>query len=109
MARNYDTTKGTPYTRVDRLEIEYAQAVARVRICESRSVVLANVVHQIAKSESAFLAVLPITSETVTAPIPLVDPATGQPTGETTTLAEAIMVLTALCRQQQLLRDQSEG
>ena len=36
----------------------------------------------------------------------LVDTATGQPTGSTTKLGQAVMVLTALCRQQQLLRDQ---
>lgn len=106
MTRNYDTTQGLPYTRVDRLEIEYMQGAAQVRLHESTSVVLGGQVRKLAGGESTFLVHLPITSETANAPIPLVDPATGQPTGGSTTLGQAVMVLTALCRQQQLLRDQ---
>lgn len=109
MTRNYDTTQGLPYTRVDKLEIEYLQGAAQVKLYESTSVVLGGKVLRLADGESMFAVHLPINSETATAPIPLVDPATGQPTGGNTNLAQAVMVLTALCRQQQLLRDQREA
>lgn len=106
MPRNYDTTTGMPYTRVDKLEIDYLQGAAQVKLHESTSVVLGGLVRKLSGGESVLAVHLPITSETATAPIALVDPATGHPTGGTTTLAQAVMVLTALCRQQQLLRDQ---
>ena len=97
---------GMPYTRVDKLEIEYMQGAALVKLHESTSVVLGGKVHKLSGGESMFAVHLPINSETATAPILLVDTATGQPTGSTTKLGQAVMVLTALCRQQQLLRDQ---
>lgn len=106
MPRNYDTTKGLPYTRVDKLEIEYLPGAAAVRIHESSSAVLGGLVRKLSGGDNMFAVYLPITSETATAPIPLVDPATGQPTGGTTTLGQAVMVLTALCRHQQHLRDE---
>ena len=106
MQRNYNTTTGLPYTRVDKLEIEYLQGAAQVRLHESTSVVLGGKVLKLAGGENLFAAHLPINNQTALAPIPLIDPTTGEPTGGSTTLAEAVMVLTALCRQQQLLRDQ---
>lgn len=106
MSRNYNATAGLPYTRVDKLEIEYLQGAAQVRLHESTSVVLGGKVLKLAGGESLFAAHLPINSQTAIEPIPLIDPTTGQPTGATTTLNEAVMILTAICRQQQLLRDQ---
>lgn len=109
MSRNYDTSTGQPYTRVDCLEIEYLQGAAQVRIHESTSVVIGGKILKLAGEENIFALHLPINAETATAPIPLVDPATGEPTGDTTSLAQAVMVLTAICRQQQLLRDANNG
>lgn len=106
MPRNYNTALGLPYVRVDKLEIEYLQGAAQVKLYESTSVVLGGQVMKLAYGENQFLAHLPINSETAVAPIPLVDPATGEPTGGMTSLGEAVMVLTSICRQQQLLRDQ---
>lgn len=103
--RNYDTSAGLPYVRVDKLEIEYLQGAAQVRLHESTSVVLGGKVHKLADGDSMFAVHLPINGQTAAVPIPLVDPATGVPTGGHTTLAEAVMVLTAVCRQQQALRD----
>jgi hypothetical protein len=103
--RNYDTSTGLPYTRVDKLEIEYLQGAAQVRLHESTSVVLSGKVLKLADGDNVFAVHVPINNQTATAPIPLVDPATGMPPGGHTTLADAVMILTAICRQQQLLRD----
>lgn len=109
MQRNYNTTLGQPYTRVDRLEIDYPQSKATVRLYESTSVVIDGKVMRLEGGNNSFAVDLPITSETATQPIPMVDPATDEPTGEYTTLAQAIMVLTALSRHQQNLRDEREA
>lgn len=108
MPRNYDTTLSLPYTRVDRLDIEYSQGAVHARIYESNSVVLHGRVHRLAGTENVFDVTIPITSETATTPIPVVDSATGAPTGEHTTLADAVKVLTAISRWQQGLRDAQE-
>ena len=107
--RNYDTTTNLPYTRVDRLDIQYSQGSAQIRMYESTSVVLGGRVQKLAEGDNILDVTAPINSATATQPIPMVNPATGEPTGEHTTLAQAVMVLTALARQQQLLRDEREA
>jgi hypothetical protein len=109
MPRNYDTTNAKPYTRCDEFTVKYEQGFITLTIKESESVVLSGKVRKIADSDKVSVFGIPLSTATVTAPIPVVDPATGQPTGQTVTLLDVISVVTAVIRTKQLERDAAEA
>lgn len=109
MARNYDTTDSKPYTRVDEFTVKYEQGFVTLSITESESVVLGGKVRRIADSTRMTTFGLPLTVESVTAPVPVIDPRTGVATGQQTTMAEVIALVTSMIRTKQLERDAAEA
>ena len=109
MPRNYDTTNNQPYTRCDEFTVKYEQGFITLTIHESESVVLSGKIRKIANSEKTSVFGIPLSTATVTAPIPVIDPTTAQPTGVTTTLVDVIRHVTAVVRAKQLERDAAEA
>lgn len=103
--RNYDTTIGQPYTRVDQLRIDYGQDSAVLTITESESVVLGGRVRQLSTALQQTAFTIQLTPESLAQSIPLVHPATGADIGQVTTLQQAVMVITAVVRAKQKERD----
>ena len=102
--RNYDTTKGLPYPRITRIEIEYAtDGKPQIEYVERQAIVDASgqVQHIDAGATRHTLDLSAITE-----PVQIVNPATGEPiSGATTTGRQVMLGLLAFLRSNQLRID----
>jgi hypothetical protein len=104
MPRNYDTTSKRPYPRVTRIEIDYSpDGVPRIDYVEQVAIVDAD-------RQVRHLALAPtrhtLDLSTVTEPVQIIHPATGEPIpGQTVTSQQLMLGLLAFLRADQKRRD----
>ncbi len=105
MPRNYDTRNHQIFPRVERIEIQYpASGVPSIAYTERQAVVLEG--HTQFLDGQAQLIGLRINPPNFADRIPLVNPATGEEIpGQTTSLQDVLMAITAVLRNDQLSRD----
>ena len=115
MQRNYDSSQnGVPYTRVPALSIEYpaddspGAPIVRLIAHEVEAVKMADGSRRTLRSQGPLTVTLDTPQEWLEE-IPMVDPTTGEPTGETTTRYAAMLHLLACIRAAQTARDAAEG
>jgi len=102
--RNYDTTKGLPYPRITKIEIDYsADGKPRIEYVERLAIVDSSgkVQHL-----DAYLTYHVLDLNTMTDPVQIVNPATGEPIpGATATGQQVMLGMLAFLRGDQLARD----
>lgn len=103
MPRNYDTTQGLPYPRVTRIVIDYPESGQPTVDYVERAAIVASsgAVCMLDGSGQSYRMQIPTPDK----PVQLVSPATGQPIGGTTSVAQLLLAMTAMIRRDQLLRD----
>lgn len=108
--RNYDTTLGLPYIRVDALNIDYGSDHITVSLIEGESVVLGGAVRRLDTDPTHYQFRLPLNPDTLLERHPLRNYNTGEPLPEgTVSLGEVMMGMLAIIRSQQLKRDAIES
>lgn len=109
MTRNFDTRDHQIFPRVEKIEIQYpASGTPSIIYSERNAVLLSNGVNFL--DGAANLYGLQINPPSFTDRIQLVNPATGEAiNGQTTSLQEVLMGITAVIRFDQLRRDEEQA
>jgi hypothetical protein len=105
MTSNYDTRDHKVYKRIERIEIQYpASGLPTVIYTERSAAVLDGQVRFLDSEATPFN--LEINSHEFDGRIQLVNPSTGEPIeGQTTSIQELLMGITAIIRTDQIRRD----
>lgn len=110
MSANYDSSQvGVPYVRAQRVEIFWPDAGRKPHavINQSLAVKLADGTVRQLENMAALEVVLDF--DHATDPIPLVNPETGLPLGQNTTLQMAMLNVLAVVREKQIAAEASPG
>jgi hypothetical protein len=103
--RNYDTTTGTPYPRVPKIEIEYSESgVPRVEYMECMAILDSD---GIVRHLDGPLTRNVLDLAGISEPVQVVNPTTGEPIlGQTATVQQIMLALLAFLRADQKRRDE---